>query len=81
MFMIYELLSSQWSSVPHKLPHLFSPKILPFIALLATFEGLLLWYWVALNLFQVLAYGAILAFFTTAAGKRALSAVATWRKE
>jgi len=50
-----------------------SSRTIPFLALLATFEGLLFWYWVDLRLGQVLMYGAGLAVLTTAAGKRALS--------
>lgn len=46
---------------------------MPFLALLAAFEGLLFWYWVDLRLGQVLMYGAGLAVLTTAAGKKALS--------
>jgi len=49
-------------------------RTLPFIGLLAAFEGLLFWYWVDLRLGQVLTYGAILGLLTAAAGKRALSA-------
>jgi oligosaccharyltransferase complex subunit delta (ribophorin II) len=45
---------------------------MPFVATLATFEGLLFWYWVDLKLGQVLLYGGILALFTAAAGKQAL---------
>jgi len=48
-------------------------RTLPFIATLAAFEGLLLWYWVDLYLGQVLLYGAVLGLLTAAAGKRALS--------
>ncbi|KAI5119881.1 hypothetical protein M0805_008552 [Coniferiporia weirii] len=69
------------TKVPHKVPHLFSPKILSFVALLAAFEGLLLWYWVALRLGQVLAYGAVLGFFTVFAGKSALNTLAKLRIE
>ncbi|KAG8917092.1 hypothetical protein FRC02_003358 [Tulasnella sp. 418] len=47
----------------------------PFIGLLTAVEGLLLWYWVDLKIYQVLAYGAVLGLVTAAAGKRALSAL------
>ncbi|THH04652.1 hypothetical protein EW145_g5366 [Phellinidium pouzarii] len=57
------------------------PMILPFVTLLAAFEGLLLWYWVALRIGQVLAYGAVLGSLTTFAGNRALKALAKWRIE
>ena len=71
--------SSQLSKIPNNLPHLFSPQILSFVALLGAFEGLLLWYWVALRIGQILAYGAALGAVTAFAGNRALNAVATWR--
>ncbi|KIO24269.1 hypothetical protein M407DRAFT_244508 [Tulasnella calospora MUT 4182] len=48
-------------------------KTLPFLACLASFEGLLFWYWVDLYLGQVLMYGAALGLATAIAGKRALS--------
>ncbi|KZV85016.1 hypothetical protein EXIGLDRAFT_741803 [Exidia glandulosa HHB12029] len=67
------------SRVPHSLPHLFSPQIAPFVALLAAFEGLLFTYWVKLRLPDVLLYGAILAVPTVATGKRALGAMVQWR--
>ncbi|KAH8113864.1 oligosaccharyl transferase delta subunit [Phellopilus nigrolimitatus] len=69
------------SQVPHKVPHLFSPQILTFISLLGAFEGLLLWYWVALRLGQVLAYGAVLGLLTVFSGNRALNVLAKWRVE
>ncbi|KAF8308258.1 oligosaccharyl transferase delta subunit [Clavulina sp. PMI_390] len=47
----------------------------PFIALLAAFEGLLIWYWIDLKIGQVLSYGAVLALITAAAGKRALASL------
>ncbi|KAI0356089.1 oligosaccharyl transferase delta subunit [Trametes cingulata] len=64
-----------WSSIRPQVPHLFSPSILPFVASLAAFEALLVWYWVALRLGQVLFYGAILSIPTALAGKRALTAL------
>jgi len=68
-----------WSSIPRNLPHLSSPNILAFIGLLTAFEGLLLWYWIELKLGQVLLYGAVLGFFTVAAGNSALSKLAKRR--
>ena len=56
-----------------------SPQILPFALLLGAFEGLLVWYWVALRLGQVLTYGAILGLVTAIAGNKALSAIARER--
>ncbi|KDQ13352.1 hypothetical protein BOTBODRAFT_160644 [Botryobasidium botryosum FD-172 SS1] len=47
----------------------------PFVALIAAFEGLLLWYWADLKLGQVLAYGAALGLVTAAAGKHALGSL------
>lgn len=76
--MIYLL---QLSQTPYKLPLLFSPPILGFITLLGAFEGLLLYYWVALRIGQVLAYGAALSVVTAFAGNRALNTIATWRVE
>ncbi|KAI8976709.1 oligosaccharyl transferase delta subunit [Trametes punicea] len=64
-----------WSHISPQVPYLFSPSILPFIASLAAFEALLVWYWVALKLGQVLLYGAILAIPTALTGKRALAAL------
>ncbi|OSD01488.1 oligosaccharyl transferase delta subunit [Trametes coccinea BRFM310] len=64
-----------WSHIGPQIPHLLSPSILPFVATLAAFEALLVWYWVALRLGQVLLYGAILSIPTALAGKRALAAL------
>ncbi|KAL1949207.1 hypothetical protein VTO73DRAFT_11013 [Trametes versicolor] len=64
-----------WSHIRPQVPYLFSPAILPFVATLAAFEALLVWYWVALRLGQVLLYASILAIPTALAGKRALTAV------
>ena len=44
-------------------------------------EGLLLYYWAALRLGQVLAYGAVLGSVTAFAGNRALNSLAKWRVE
>jgi len=68
-----------WSSIPNRLPHLSHPLIVLFVGLLASFEGLLFWYWVELRLGQVLLYGAILGSVTVAAGKSALAKVGKWR--
>jgi hypothetical protein len=65
----------QWAQTGLRTPYLTSTNTLPFTALLAAFEGLLLWYWVSLRLGQVLLYGAILAPLTAFAGKTALVAV------
>ncbi|KAI0688414.1 oligosaccharyl transferase delta subunit [Cytidiella melzeri] len=62
-------------------PYLFSINIIPFIATLAAFEGLLLWYWVDLKLGQVLLYGSILGVFTAAAGKQALATKSDLRRK
>lgn len=69
----------QLSHVPHRLPYLSSPQVLTFVSLLAAFEGLLLWYWLALRLGQVLAYGAALGSVTVFAGKSALQTLAKLR--
>jgi oligosaccharyltransferase complex subunit delta (ribophorin II) len=55
-----------------KTPNLFSENILPFTALLGTFEALLVWYWVGLKLGEVLTYGAILTVPTVYFGRKAL---------
>ena len=75
----YASLALQLSKVPHRLPYLSSPQVLAFVALLAAFEGLLLWYWIALRLGQVLAYGAALGVVTIFAGKSALYSLAQSR--
>jgi len=64
-----------WSQVAPRVPHLFSPSILPFVVTLGAFESLLVWYWVDLKLGQVLLYGSILSVVTTFAGKQALSKI------
>ncbi|KAG6919819.1 hypothetical protein DXG01_000323 [Tephrocybe rancida] len=69
------VLFALWSQVSIRVPHLFSPSILPFIATLGAFEGLLVWYWVDLKLGQVLSYGAVLGLVTIFAGKQALSKI------
>ncbi|KZT60929.1 hypothetical protein CALCODRAFT_480321 [Calocera cornea HHB12733] len=51
-----------------------SPKLLLFLTTLAAFEGLLVTYWVQLNLGQVLLYGAALGSLTVIAGVSALNA-------
>jgi len=68
-----------WSSIPHRLPHLFHPLILLFVGLLGSLEALLFLYWVQLRIGQVLLYGAILGSVTVAAGKSALGRVGRWR--
>ncbi|KAI0716518.1 oligosaccharyl transferase delta subunit [Earliella scabrosa] len=76
------LLSVPWivlmaliTDIRPQIPHLWSSSIFPFIATLAAFEGLLIWYWVSLRLGQVLLYGAILSIPTALTGKRALAAL------
>ncbi|KAI0654551.1 oligosaccharyl transferase delta subunit [Cubamyces menziesii] len=64
-----------WAHVRPQVPYLFSPSILPFVASLAVFEALLVQYWVALRLGQVLFYAAILAIPTALTGQRALAAL------
>ncbi|KAH8101107.1 Oligosaccharyltransferase subunit Ribophorin II-domain-containing protein [Cristinia sonorae] len=68
-----------WGAIRPTVPHLFSPNILPFLATLSAFEGLLFWYWVDLKLGQVLLYGGILTVPTLVAGKQALSTMGKWR--
>ncbi|TCD65741.1 hypothetical protein EIP91_002271 [Steccherinum ochraceum] len=68
-----------WGFISPSVPHLLSPSILPFIATLGAFEGLLFWYWVDLKLGQVLLYGAILSIPTLIAGNQALSTMGKWR--
>lgn len=70
---------TQWSKVGVRVPHLSSPRILPFTALLGAFEALLIWYWVDLKLGQVLLYAGILALPTIFAGKTALATTGQWR--
>ena len=69
----------QWSHIRPSVPHLFSLSILPFIGTLGAFEALLFWYWVDLQLGQVLLYGGILGVFTALAGQQALSSIGEWR--
>ncbi|KAF9236655.1 hypothetical protein BU15DRAFT_89052 [Melanogaster broomeanus] len=69
----------QWGTTGISVPHLFSPRILPFTALLGAFEVLLFWYWVDLKLGQVLLYGGVLAIPTIFAGKTALATTGEWR--
>ncbi|KAH0826650.1 oligosaccharyl transferase delta subunit [Lanmaoa asiatica] len=68
-----------WGNVGIRVPHLFSPRILPFTVLLGAFEALLFWYWVDLKLGQVLLYAGILAVPTVFAGKTALATTCEWR--
>ncbi|KAL4254738.1 Dolichyl-diphosphooligosaccharide--protein glycosyltransferase subunit 2 [Abortiporus biennis] len=68
-----------WTQIKPSTPRLFSPHILPFILSLTAFEGLLLWYWVALKLGDVLLYGSILGVVTAVTGKNALSTMSDWR--
>ncbi|KAL5523045.1 hypothetical protein ACEPAF_1312 [Sanghuangporus sanghuang] len=75
------LLFAFLSKIPHGLPYLSRPQILTFVGLLGAMEGLLLWYWAALHLGQVLAYGAVLGSVTILAGNRALNSLAKWRVE
>lgn len=70
---------TQWSKVGVRVPHLSSPRILPFTVLLGAFEALLVWYWVDLKLGQVLLYAGILALPTIYAGKTALATTGEWR--
>jgi oligosaccharyltransferase complex subunit delta (ribophorin II) len=73
------LITQQWAKAGLKTPHLFSPQTLPFVFSLGAFEGLLLWYWAALRLGQVLTYAAILAPITVWTGKTALVAASERR--
>ncbi|TFK73474.1 oligosaccharyl transferase delta subunit [Pluteus cervinus] len=68
-----------WSQVSIRVPYIFSPSILPFIATLGAFEGLLFAYWVDLKLGQVLFYGAGLSLATIFTGKNALAAIGSRR--
>lgn len=71
----------QWSKVGVRIPHLLSPRIIPFTVLLGAFEALLVWYWVDLKLGQVLLYAGILALPTIFAGKTALATTGEWRRK
>ncbi|OBZ67538.1 putative mannosyl-oligosaccharide alpha-1,2-mannosidase 1B [Grifola frondosa] len=62
-----------WAQIRPRVPHLFSPHIVPFLATLGAFEALLFWYWVDLKLGQVLLYGGALGLVTALAGKQALA--------
>jgi oligosaccharyltransferase complex subunit delta (ribophorin II) len=75
----WAVLLGLWGVTGVSVPHLFSPRILPFTALLGAFEVLLFWYWVELKLGQVLLYGSILAIPTIFAGKTALATTGEWR--
>ncbi|KAJ7071212.1 oligosaccharyl transferase delta subunit [Mycena amicta] len=70
---------TQWSQVFPGVPHLFSPRILPFIATLGAFEVLLVYYWIDLRLGQVLLYGGALGVVTLFTGNTALSAIGARR--
>ena len=72
---------SQWSQVAPRATGLFSPSILPFIASLGAFEGLLFTYWLKLRLGDVLLYGAILGVVTVFTGRQALSSIAAKRTQ
>jgi oligosaccharyltransferase complex subunit delta (ribophorin II) len=65
----------QWNDLHLKTPFIGSPNILAFILLLSAFEVLLIWYWIALKLGEVLLYGGILGVFTILAGKQALAQI------
>ncbi|KAF9653535.1 hypothetical protein BDM02DRAFT_3257640 [Thelephora ganbajun] len=69
-----------WSQLSPKVPHLFSPKIVPFTATLGAFEVLLFLYWLDLKLGQVLLYGAGLGIVAVLTGKTALVQVGKLRK-
>ncbi|KAG2342271.1 hypothetical protein BDR05DRAFT_976467 [Suillus weaverae] len=69
---ISTVFAAAWSKIDVRVPNLFSLSIMPFTALLGAFEVLLVWYWVDLELGQVLLYGGILAIPTVFAGKQAL---------
>ncbi|OCH87231.1 oligosaccharyl transferase delta subunit [Obba rivulosa] len=75
----WALLLGLWSQIGPRVPRLFSPHILPFVASLAAFEGLLFWYWVDLRLGEVLLYGGVLSLVTALTGKQALSTIGEWR--
>ncbi|KAF9528342.1 oligosaccharyl transferase delta subunit [Crepidotus variabilis] len=75
----WAILLSLWSQVVPKPSRLFSPSILPFVASLGAFEGLLFWYWVDLKLGQVLLYGFMLSLPTFFAGKTALASIGSQR--
>ena len=47
--------------------------------LLGAFEALLVWYWVALKLPDVLLYGAVLGLVTALVGNQALATIARRR--
>ncbi|GBE84013.1 Uncharacterized protein SCP_0510720 [Sparassis crispa] len=73
------LLTTLWTQISPRLPHLLSPYTLPFMGCLGAFEVLLFWYWVDLRLGQVLLYSAGLGAVTVLAGQQALSRSAAWR--
>ncbi|KIJ11737.1 hypothetical protein PAXINDRAFT_118842 [Paxillus involutus ATCC 200175] len=75
----WAVLLGLWGKIGLSVPHLVSPRILPFTALLGAFEVLLVWYWVDLKLGQVLLYGGMLAIPTIFAGKTALATTGEWR--
>ncbi|KAF9225800.1 hypothetical protein BS17DRAFT_801153 [Gyrodon lividus] len=75
----WAVLLGLWGKMGVSAPHLVSPRIFPFTALLGAFEVLIFWYWVDLKLGQVLLYGSILAIPTIFAGKTALVTTGEWR--
>ncbi|KIY61526.1 oligosaccharyl transferase delta subunit [Cylindrobasidium torrendii FP15055 ss-10] len=79
VFAPWVVLAGLWSTISPKVPRLFSPSIIPFTATLAAFEVLLVWYWVALRLGDVLLYGSVLGLATVFTGKQALSSMARRR--
>ncbi|KAJ6627117.1 oligosaccharyl transferase delta subunit [Mycena sp. CBHHK59/15] len=75
VFSPWVVLFTLWSQISPRVPYLFSPRIFPFTLTLGAFEGLLLWYWIELNLGQVLLYGGILGVLTLFTGKTALATI------
>jgi len=67
------------TQLPQRLPNILNPSVLPFIALLASFEVLFFKYWVDMKIGQVLLYTSGLGLVTLAAGKRALTALSNQR--
>ncbi|KAH9939549.1 oligosaccharyl transferase delta subunit [Amylocystis lapponica] len=78
-FAPWAVLVGLWARVRPSVPHVGAPRIVAFVAALGAFEGLLLWYWVGLQLGEVLLYGGVLGACTALAGKQALGRVGELR--
>ncbi|KAA1472061.1 oligosaccharyl transferase delta subunit [Dentipellis sp. KUC8613] len=68
-----------WGQVSPSVPHLFSASTLPFTLSLILLELLIMWYWVELQLGDILLYGSGASVLAAVTGKQALAAAAQRR--